>query len=120
VSEERAVYNTRLPERERAVVAVIAEGLTLLGFTVRRVGQHRADLAGQDGGIPDLIVTHPTWPEGVWLGLECKGTHTRLSPAQRDLHAAGRIVIVRSWEEALAAVKSVRYGVQEKNAITSA
>jgi hypothetical protein len=105
VSEERAVYRTSWLESEADVVQVITEGLALKGFTVLRVGQHRADLSGQDAGVPDLLVTHPRWPEGVWIGLECKGTKTRLSPEQRRLHAARRIYVVRSWEDGLQAVK---------------
>lgn len=57
---------------------------------------------GCDRGIPDLLVS---LGDGRWLGLEVKGPKTRLSPEQRSLAADGRIRIVRSVEDALAAVR---------------
>lgn len=50
---------------------------------------------GQTPGIPDLLVRRPDWPRALWLGSEQKGDRTRLSPAQRDLHAGGHIVVAR-------------------------
>jgi hypothetical protein len=95
----------RLPERESDVLQTVRQGLELLGYEVLRVGQWRADRGGQDAGCPDLLVSRDTWKPGVWLGLECKGTRTRLSAEQRRLHAAGRIHIVRNWEQARAVVE---------------
>jgi hypothetical protein len=96
----------RPPEREREVIACIVQGLTLLGYVCLRCGQWRADRAGTDAGVPDLLVSSARWPEGVWLGLEAKGARTPLNAAQRALVRAGRLFIVRSWEDAIAAVRA--------------
>jgi hypothetical protein len=94
-------------EREEDVLAAIREGLALLGFvvlstTVRRV-RHGY---GASPGVPDLLISRDTWPSGCFLGIEVKGTKTRLSAAQQRLQAAGRLYICRSWEDALAAVRA--------------
>lgn len=60
---------------------------------------------GADPGVPDLLVRHPDWPEALWLGIETKGTHTRLNDAQKALHAAGAIVVARSEQDALLAAQ---------------
>lgn len=51
-------------------------------------------------GVPDLLVSKPSWVKGCWLGLELKKAKGVLSPEQAELHRCGRIVIVRSIEEA--------------------
>jgi len=95
---------------EEQLVAQIQTALTLLGYVVLRCGQHRADAAGNTEGIPDLFVANPRRP-GVWLGAEIKTSDGSLSNAQRDLHAAGLTVVVRSVEEAArAAVKALVWG----------
>jgi hypothetical protein len=96
---------TAMAECERDVLHCIVTGLTLMGYTVLRVGQRRSDLGGQDRGAPDLLVTCERFPPGVWIGLEAKGSRTRLSAEQQRLLAARRIHIVRSWEDALAAIR---------------
>lgn len=115
----------RLPEREDQVQDCIVQGLRLRGYTVlvtseRRRGERCAACGhwqrprlgrGTTPGIPDLLVSHPSWPPGMWLGIECKGTQTRLSPAQQELADAGRIIIARSWEDAWAAVEA--YNAQQ-------
>lgn len=65
---------------------------------------------GADRGVPDLLVSHDAWGGGgwpLWVGVEVKGPKTPLSPEQRELEASGRIVVVRSWQEAVAAVQAV-------------
>ena len=58
-------------------------------------------------GVPDLLVTKDSWPTAVFLGLEVKRPASighrpgALTPAQKELLAAGRIIIVRSMDEAL-------------------
>jgi hypothetical protein len=95
----------RLPECEQDLMRGIYQGLTLQGYIVLRVGQWRADHAGSDPGCPDLFVSHPAWLEACWLGLECKGTHARLSAAQRRLADGGRVVVCRRWEDALSELR---------------
>jgi len=57
---------------------------------------------GQSPGIPDLLVRSDGWPTAVWLGVEMKGSKTRLSPAQVELLAANGIEVARTpaqaWE----------------------
>lgn len=38
------------------------------------------------------------------MALEVKGSKTPLSPEQNDLQQRGLILVVRSWEDAIAAV----------------
>jgi hypothetical protein len=113
--EERAAYITRLPEREADVLAVIVEGLTLLGYTVLRCQQWRADKSGSDAGLPDLWITSERWPEGAWCALEVKGTGGRLSASQQRLHAARRLYVVRSWEDAQTAIADFEQSLRERN-----
>lgn len=55
---------------------------------------------GADRGVPDLLVH----ADGArWIGIEVKGHRTEVSPEQAALAEAGRIVIVRSVEEAVGA-----------------
>lgn len=85
---------------EAQLVQQIKEGLEWQGCTVLRVGQHRADKAGSDCGVPDLLVRRSEWPYGVWLGVEVKLPTGRLSAAQEALQQAGAIVVARSLEDA--------------------
>lgn len=62
---------------------------------------------GATQGVPDLIVCRDNWPLAVMAGIEMKGAKTAVSEAQEQLAAAGRIVIVRSYEDALAAADRV-------------
>jgi hypothetical protein len=114
--ETRAAYVTRLPERERDVVAVIVEALRLSGYLCQVANQRRADLAGTDV-IGDLLVSAPHWKPGTWLMLEVKGSAGRLSTrrprhrdgtlglSQQDLYDAGRLYVARCLEDALAAIR---------------
>lgn len=83
---------------------------------------------GATPGVPDLLVSHDAWGGGgggalpLWAGIEVKGPRTRLSPEQEELEASGRIVVVRSWREAVEAVQAVEreafgavYGVTPNN-----
>lgn len=51
---------------------------------------------GCDKAVPDLIVTHLSWPTGMMFGLECKGTDTKVSEEQERLAAQGRIRVLRA------------------------
>lgn len=56
-------------------------------------------------GVPDLLVTDPTWPTGCMLGMELKTARGKLSPEQAELEKHGCIVVCRSIEDAEKAVK---------------
>ncbi len=96
---------------EEATQKLIVAFLRVHGYTVLETSRRRRRCrcgrwpVGGDGaskGVPDLLVWLSRW--GVWYGLEVKGARTRLSPEQRDLAARGMVVVVRTPEEALAAV----------------
>jgi hypothetical protein len=55
---------------------------------------------GTTPGVPDLLVSHETWPLGLWLGTEMKDGDGGLTAAQELLQALGRIVVARSADEA--------------------
>lgn len=105
---------------EEQIQRTIVEGLTVLGYIVLQTTHRRKALScprcqtifrpaggyGASPGVPDLIVSRLDWPAGTWLALEVKGSSTRLSKEQKYLQAEARIVIVRSWEDALLTVKA--------------
>lgn len=92
----------RARQREALVVKAIVAELRARGETVLRVGQYRADMAGSDPGVPDLLVNIQG---SLWLGLEVKSpgntSPSRLTPAQRELRSARMIVVVDSVEAAV-------------------
>ena len=74
--------------------ADIASGL-------RAVGCHVVALHAVGHGCPDLSVSHARYGHNVWL--EVKGPAGKVSPAQREWHAAchGPVFVVRSLDDAL-------------------
>jgi hypothetical protein len=104
--EHRAAYHvTRQPEHEEDIQATIREGLEMAGYvvlstTVRKV-RHGY---GATPGIPDLLISRAGW--NCLLGLEVKTQRGRVREAQRRLVDMGAVRIVRSFEDALQAVKS--------------
>lgn len=95
----RGVHGARRGQPEARLVADIVRALRAMGRTVLRVGQWRGDLAGQTAGTPDLLC----WcsRRQGWIGIEAKTAKGRLSPAQRELVATGKVRVVRSVEEAV-------------------
>ena len=102
----------RIPEVEAQVQAAIIQRLTMAGYTVISTSRVRkaqrcsicgryAFASGGDGvtpGCPDLLVSHPAWPAPLWLGIEVKGTTTKVSAEQKRLAEDGRILIARSQD----------------------
>ena len=100
-------------ETEAGIQQAIIQGATLLGYIVLSTSEHRRGIAcpkchrffspgggrGSTPGVPDLLIRHPSWERGRWLGVEVKGPTTRVSPEQQTLADAHAIIIVRSWEE---------------------
>jgi hypothetical protein len=117
-SQGRAVHAP-----EAAVQANIVRELRKIGYEVLETSEHRkrercpkcgASIVsnagrGCDKGIPDLLVTHESWPEGSWAGLEIKGHSTQISPEQRDLYNRFRVFIVYSLSQALDALARVEF-----------
>lgn len=91
---------------ESELQASIVSGLRLIGYTVLSTSARVSrGIRGVTKGLPDLLVTHTSWPTGTWLGLEVKLPKGAIKPEQKALLEAGRIVVVRSWEDAFQAVK---------------
>jgi hypothetical protein len=96
---------------EDEVQAAVVEYLQLVGCTVLVTSRRRKRCAGcgrvsagGDGatkGVPDLLVSHPRFPEAMWLGVEIKNRKGKLSREQAALHNAHQIVLVRSVQDAV-------------------
>jgi len=105
--ERRPYAETEAGLQEAMVEALRLRGRVVLvtsrrAFTGRGEGlRRRGD--GADRGIGDLLV-HQAGP--TWIMLEVKTPAGRLSPEQRALVDAGRMVVVRSVDEALAIVEA--------------
>lgn len=90
----------------------IVEALEVMRFKVLvttvkiRSKDPRHHRTGQSKGIPDLIVSKEQWIKGIWLGLEVKSENGRVRPEQQELARLGRIVIVRSLDEAIEAART--------------
>jgi hypothetical protein len=74
---------------------------------------------GASPGVPDVLArpgerASTRWPRAVWLGIECKGAKTRLSPQQKEFHEQGAIVIARSVDEALDAMEETSEELEAK------
>jgi hypothetical protein len=108
--QHHTVYHAaRLPEREEDLQAVIRVRLEMAGYvvlstTVRKVRSGY----GASPGIPDLLVTRHGW--NAFIGLEVKTQRGRVREAQRRLVQLGAVCIVRSLEDALAAVQQFEKG----------
>lgn len=100
--------------KENAIQGGIVMGYRSYGYLTLETNEHRRPVRcpccshfftpaggnGRQAGVPDLLVSHEEWPQGLWFGVEIKGSHTAVSPAQQELRAAQRIVVARSFEEA--------------------
>lgn len=79
----------------------IRSALKTLGYEVLSTSAVMTKrIRGISKGVPDLIVSHTTWPVGLWLGLEVKLPKGTLQAEQKALLEKGRIVVVRSVEDA--------------------
>ena len=108
-----------LKPTEDGTQRVIVDGLRLHGYlvqiTTRRVKRCKRCGAwpksgagdGVSRGVADLLVRWPGWPRGMWLALEVKrpGPVRYSSVEQRIADVAGDIIVVQSFEDALAAVQ---------------
>ena len=90
---------------ESDLQASIVSSLRKLGYTVLSTSARVSrGIRGVTKGLPDLMVTHRSWETGIWLGLEVKLPKGAIKPEQKELLEAGRIVVVRSWDDAWRAV----------------
>jgi len=99
-AEQVASGKRKNPEADLVHSIVLA--LELSGYMVLRVGQYRADLAGQTAGTPDLFVADMrTRRRPYWIGMEVKTRKGQLSRAQEDMLLRGLTFVVRSIDDAL-------------------
>lgn len=105
------------PVPEACIQREIVEGLRRRGYVVLEVGKARrgvtclkcgtANPAGWGGntkGCPDLLISRQEWQAGTWLGLEVKTATGKLRPEQQALTDAGRLFVVRSWNDVLSVI----------------
>lgn len=88
---------------EAELVQAIRKALIGRGWLVYRIGQHRADRAGTDAGVPDLMCIRagtPPYPPIIKL-IEVKFGKNQLTPAQKKLTDLGAAFEARSIENAL-------------------
>jgi hypothetical protein len=100
---------------EAGLQAVVVQALRALGYVVL-ITTHRVKRCpcgrwsrgdyGSTRGVPDLLVTRAGWGNH-WIALELKRPGGgRLSPEQRQLVGSGSVAVVKSLEEAVAAVQA--------------
>lgn len=91
-------------------------GWTVLSTSRRRKGAHCERCGnfvrpqGGDGvskGVPDRLLRKSDMPPYLWYGVELKGSHTRLSPEQKELADAGAIIIARSYADFARAIGEI-------------
>jgi len=94
-------------ESESMLVTRIVRALNACGYLAQRVGQYRADRAGNDKGVADLLVRHPYWGRGLCMQMEVKLPGAPVPSHQQALCDAGVTIIIRSPEEAVAAARAM-------------
>ena len=96
----------------KAILALSRTGFIVLQTSVRYHAQQCRECGtwarptggtGTTPGVPDLLVSHEEWPEGLWLGVEMKDSDGGLQLEQKLLLAQARIVVARAAEAALQA-----------------
>lgn len=95
--------------QEQIKEALKAMGCIVLDTSARGSARvmRTARQTGTSKGIPDLLISHASWAP-LWLGIEVKDAKGTLKPEQKQLLDLGRIVIARSVEDALEAVRAMR------------
>lgn len=97
---------------ESSIQSTLKQALEACGYIVGEVAKGRSAKAtgawtGTTPGLPDILVSHPNWHDGMWLGIELKTPTGKLRREQAILHAQGRTIVARSVVEGLTAVFDV-------------
>lgn len=93
----------QVKQRESILVEQIRKALYLSGFLVLRIGQWRADYAGNDKACPDLLIGLPGVTEWETCEVKLPGwTKSDCTPEQWELYQLGSLNIACTPEEALA------------------
>lgn len=108
----------KLVATEAEIQAGIVEFLRLAGCTVLQTSKRgQANSRGgyttlADKSVPDLLVSHSSWPYGMALMMEVKRPGGEWSsPEQKALWEAGRTCRVESVEDAAMAVQGKFHGL---------
>lgn len=110
-------------KNEAGLRKVAVTTLRKLGYTVLIIGGGLAACTkcgarvqtgnGSSPGVPDLIVTHPDWPEGCWYAIELKFGNGQLRPAQRKLVQNGFVEVCKSVDTVVECVEDFGRTVKE-------
>jgi hypothetical protein len=97
------------PTTEASIQATLKHALETLGYIVLEVAKGRSASAkgawtGTTPGTPDVFVSHPDWPEAMWLALELKTPTGKIRKEQLALLEKKRSYIVRGVPQGLYAV----------------
>lgn len=103
---------------EAQIQQTIVDGLHALKFHVLTTDRPRFKCPhcghvryGGDGvsrGLPDVMFTHPSWPLGVWAGIEVKkSAKAKVRPEQQTLKELMRVLVTWDPDHALDYARSL-------------
>lgn len=112
---------------EADLQAEVVQRLQGLGYEVMETGRARslvtcdkcgaknyaAGWQGNTPSLPDLQIRKASWPRGVWLDIELKGSETRVTQGQQDLYDRGGSYICRTYESAEEALEILNQYLQK-------
>lgn len=107
-------------QSEGNVQTEITDALKKMGYRAYSTSTYRKPSRGHGAskkGMPDVLVSHDGWPvKGIWLAMETKKPkESKKSAEQDELEAKGRIVVVTSLDEAIAAVREVEARLRKES-----
>lgn len=91
--------------RDLALRAYVAGELARIGYRVVVPPRTPARL-------PGLLVGHPEWFEGGWLGLDVRTLDSRLDAPLRERIASGSTLLARSADEAVRCLAAFELALQ--------
>lgn len=97
---DRGRQAVTIERTEAQIVQGIRRLLLAKGYMVWRTGQLRADWAGNDKGLPDVLLRRPQWRCGEMLGIEVKTRTGRTHGLQAQMVETEQYAVARSEEEA--------------------
>ena len=93
---------TELDLQKQIIAGLRASGFIVLSTSSAAAGRPKRFSNHSSKGIPDLLVSRKGWSH--WYGLEVKLPKAPLKPEQQELVEMGLVFIVRSFEDAIAAL----------------
>jgi hypothetical protein len=107
---------TKRDNPEARIVQEIRKALISAGYRVYRCQQRRADFAGSDAGIGDLLVTRRGWLFTIQMDAKVPGGV--VSEAQARACAEGHLFLVESAEDALAIAREAQRRIERYDALS--